>query len=121
MQLYEYSVIRIVPRVEREEFVNVGLIMMCKRVKWLHVELCPSLEKLALMAGSTDTAPLLRQLEIFPTVCAGAGAFGAMPVEERFRWLTAVKSTCIQTSRPHPGRSADLAATFARLLSDLVL
>ena len=106
MRLYEYAVIRIVPRVEREEFVNVGLIMMCKRHRAI--------------SGKTDTAPMLKQLDVFKVVSGGAGAFADMPVEERFRWLTAVKSTCVQTSRPHPGRTADLEATFTRLLEELV-
>ncbi len=120
MRLYEYAVIRIVPRIEREEFVNVGLIMMCKRHKWLRVELLPDTDRLRAISGKTDTAPMLKQLDVFKVVSAGAGAFADMPVEERFRWLTAVKSTCVQTSRPHPGRTADLEATFTRLLEELV-
>lgn len=118
--LYEYAVVRIVPRVEREEFVNVGLIMMCKRAKWIKVELCPDIARIAAIAGKCEFNHLLDQLEVFSTVCAGEGAFSAMPPEERFRWLTAVKSTCVQTSRPHPGLTADLEATFERLLEELV-
>ena len=92
MRLYEYAVIRIVPRIEREEFVNVGLIMMCKRHKWLRVELLPDTDRLRAISGKTDTAPMLKQLDVFKVVSAGAGAFADMPVEERFRWLTAVKA-----------------------------
>ena len=75
MRLYEYAVIRIVPRIEREEFVNVGLIMMCKRHKWLRVELLPDTDRLRAISGKTDTAPMLKQLDVFKVVSAGAGAF----------------------------------------------
>jgi hypothetical protein len=120
MQLYEYAVVRIVPRIDREEFINVGLIMMCKRSKWLKVQLCPDPQRISAIARGVDTTPMIKQLDIFTQVAGGAGAFRDMPVEERFRWLTAVKSTCIQTSRPHPGITPDLEATFARLLDELV-
>lgn len=115
VHLYEYAVIRLVPLVEREEFVNVGVIMMCKRRKWLRVELRPDLQRIAALAPDVDVTAPLAQLEVFNLVVKGVGAFGDMPVEERFRFLTAEKSTCVQTSRPHPGLSADLDATFAAL------
>ncbi len=118
--LYEYAVIRIIPRVEREEFVNVGLIMMSKRKKWIKVQICPDKARIAAIAGNADTTLPLMQLEVFSNVCDGIGKFKDMPVEERFRWLTAVKSTCVQTSRPHPGITFDLDYTFDRLMGELV-
>ncbi|MDE6652156.1 MAG: DUF3037 domain-containing protein [Paramuribaculum sp.] len=118
--LYEYAVIRLLPKVEREEFVNVGLIMMSKRSKWIKVEICPDIKRIEAIARDTDTSQPLSQLEVFKSVCEGIGKFKEMPVEERFRWLTAVKSTCVQTSRPHPGITFDLDHTFNCLLTELV-
>ena len=110
--LYEYAVLRYVPRVEREEFVNIGLAMMCKRRRWLRLEV------------SIDERCLRRQLGAFRAIAAGrpeAGPIAAYPVEERFRWLTAEKSACLRTSAVHPGLTDDLDATFARLFEELVL
>lgn len=121
--LYEYAVIRYVPRVEREEFINVGLIMMCKRQRWLRVRtLIPEL-KMAQYSCSLSPAELHAQLALFRGVGAAERTHGPMALleaEERFRWLTAVKSSCLQTSRPHPGTTSDLDAEFNRLFSELV-
>lgn len=121
--LYEYAVIRYLPRVERGEFVNVGLIMMCKRRKWLRVEVNPPMARIALMNAPHDEPTLRRQLSQFEKIASGnigSGEMGGMPVEERYRWLTAVRSTCIQTSPSHPGITADLDMTFSRLMEELV-
>lgn len=128
--LYEYAVIRYVPRVEREEFVNVGLLMMCKRRRWLRV--ATHIDELRLQAifPDTDCGLLRRQLASFERIAAGGAAadddgcrsqIAALDAHERFRWLTAVRSASLQTSRPHPGKTADLDATFTRLLAELVL
>lgn len=120
---YEYAVIRFVPRVEREEFVNVGLAMMCKRRRWMRVGLNLRREILKAFASVTDVDRLERQLQAFVDIAGGnssAGPIAAFPVEERFRWLTAVKSCVIQTSRPHPGLTDDLEATFVRLMAEQV-
>ncbi len=122
--LYEYAVIRYVPRVEREEFVNVGLVMMCKRRRWMRAAIHLPLGRLAAYDCGHTPAELEHQLSVFTALSVGdkdAGPLAQLPVEERFRWLTAVKSACIQTSRPHPGKTADLDATFTRLLTELVL
>lgn len=121
--LYEYAVIRYVPQVEREEFINVGLAMMCKRARWIRVETRFNHTKAAAFSSALTPEEVERQLEAFCAVGRGDRAAGPMaqsPVEERFRWLTAERSACIQTSRPHPGLSTDLDATFARLLTELV-
>lgn len=120
---YEYAVIRFVPRVEREEFVNVGLAMMCKRRRWLRVGLNLRREILKAFATDTEIVRLERQLQAFVDIAGGnacAGPIAGFPVEERFRWLTAVKSCVIQTSRPHPGLTDDLDATFIRLMAEQV-
>lgn len=122
--LYEYAVIRYVPRVEREEFVNVGLIMMCKRRRWARVELHVDPAKISIFDGALTVDDITRQLSAYRLIGEGhpsCGPMAALPVEERFRWLTAVKSCCITTSRPHPGFTSDLDATFDRLFTELVL
>ncbi len=122
--LYEYAVIRYVPRVERGEFVNIGLIMMCKRRRWMRVAVHITPERLAVFDCPHTLAEIEAQLRTFHVVGSGsaeAGPMGELPVEERFRWLTAVKSACFQTSRPHPGHTDNLEKTFDHLFSELVL
>lgn len=121
---YEYAVLRYVPRVEREEFVNVGLAMMCKRRRWMKVKILLSKEKILAMQREADLQALGGQLQAFVDIADGktvAGPVAQYPVEERFRWITAVKSSVIQTSRPHPGICEDLEDTFARLFEELVV
>lgn len=121
---YEYAVIRFVPRVEREEFVNVGLAMMCKCRRWMRVELMLNENRIKAMSPDADLDVLSRQLQSFVDIAEGkisAGPVASYPVEERFRWLSAVKSSVIQTSRPHPGLTPDLDLTFRSLFSDLIL
>ena len=122
--LYEYAVIRYVPRVEREEFVNVGLVMMCKRRRWARVELLVDPVKIGVFGGALTIDEIEHQLSAYKLIGEGHpsdGPMAALPVEERFRWLTAVKSCCIATSRPHPGLTDDLDAAFCRLFTELVL
>ena len=121
--LYEYAVIRYVPRVEREEFINVGLIMMCKCRRWLRVELWIDERKMAVHDCELTRDELAQQLSAFTLIGEGqreGGSIASLEAEERFRWLTAVKSACVQTSRPHPGITDNLDATFARLMEELV-
>ena len=121
--VYEYAVVRLVPRIEREEFINVGLLMMCKRHRRLQMRLRIDDAKLTAMAPDADLRPALEQLHGFERICRGepcAGPVAAYPVEERFRWLTAAKSACVQTSRPHPGLTTDFDTTFERLFAELV-
>ena len=122
--LYEYAVIRYVPRVEREEFVIVGLVMMCKRRRWARVELLVDPVKIGVFGGALTIDEIEHQLSAYKLIGEGhpsGGPMAALPVEERFRWLTAVKSCCIATSRPHPGLTDDLDAAFCRLFTELVL
>ena len=121
---YEYAVVRYVPCVEREEFINVGLAMMCKRRRWIKVGISIPEGKLRAICPATDKDILSRQLQAFVDIAEGkrgAGPVAQYPVEERFRWISAVKSSVIQTSRPHPGICEDLDATFLRLFEELVL
>lgn len=120
---FEYAVIRFVPCIEREEFLNVGLAMMCKRRRWIKVAISLQEKKLEALCPDVDTQMLARQLQSFVDIASGkrsAGPIAGYPVEERFRWISAVKSSVIQTSRPHPGLCDDLEVTFSRLFSELV-
>lgn len=123
--LYEYAVLRYMPRVEREEFINVGLAMMCKRKRWLRVEFCLCPRRLeAFDCGELSLPMIERQLQAFVDIASGsheAGPIAEYPVEERFRWLTAEKSACLRTSPVHPGITSDLDTTFSRLFDELVL
>lgn len=119
--LFEYAIVRYVPRVEREEFINIGLVMMCKRRRWIRVRFSVDEMRLRAFAPCADVESLKCQLESFGRVAEGCkGAIGELETHERFRWLTAVRSACLTTSRPHPGLTPDLEATFDRLFADLV-
>lgn len=120
--LYEYAVIRYVPRVEREEFVNVGLVMMCKRRRWIRTAVIDDFSRVKRFSDAADEQIVRSQLGSFSTVAAGlCDSLEPLEVHERFRWLTAVRSASIQTSRPHPGLCSDLDETFDRLFAELVL
>lgn len=120
--LYEYAVVRFVPRVERDEFVNVGLVMMCKRRRWIKAKIHLDPALMAVFAPEWDLRLLRSQLESFEAVASGNSdsPMASAEVHERFRWLTAVRSACVATGRPHPGHTPDLDATFNRLFSELV-
>lgn len=120
---YEYAVVRFVPSVEREEFINVGLVMMCKRRRWIRVRTGVNPARLDAFASGVDPMTLDAQLRGFERVARGEGAGGPIATlepHERFRWLTAVRSSCLSTSRPHPGLCTDPDQTFDRLYDSLV-
>jgi len=122
--LYEYAVIRVVPRVEREEFINIGLMLFCKQQKYLRIDYKIPSEKIKALCPDFDVEQLEENLESFTKICSGkkeGGPIGMFEIAERFRWLTAVRSSSIQTSRPHPGFSIDLDKTFEKLYRELVL
>ena len=122
--LYEYAVIRVVPRVEREEFLNVGVVVFCKKEKYLNVRYLLNSEKLLMLCSDCDIEQLEKNLSSFEKICRGdkeGGPIAQMDVASRFRWLTAVRSSVIQTSRPHPGFGLDLDKTLDRLFTELVL
>ena len=122
-KIYEYAVIRLVPKVEREEFFNIGLIMFSKKEKYIRVEFHLCRDKFALMHNKLDYEDIFENLKTFKNIAEGnesGGEIAKLDIPERFRWLTAVKSSVVQTSRPHPGKSKDLDKTFERLFEELV-
>lgn len=122
--LYEYSVIRVVPRVEREEFLNVGIIVFCKKAKFIKMLYTIDMAKMELFSGDLDLEQLELNLESFQKIAHGTkqgGPIAQFDIPSRFRWLTALRSSAIQTSRPHPGLCDDLEKTIQRLFEDMVL
>ena len=122
--LYEYSVIRVLPLVEREEFINVGIILFCKKEKFVRMKYIVDENKLQLFSKALDIDQIKLNLSSFERIALGdknCGTIASYDVPSRFRWLTAVRSSVIQTSRPHPGLCDDLEQTMNRLFQELVL
>jgi len=123
LHTYDYAVVRVVPRVERGEFINAGVIVSCAASQSLHA--CIDLEDARLLAldPGADVTGLRMALAALPIICAGgdaAGALGKLSVRERFHWLVAPRSTSIQTSPVHTGRSTDLSSTMEQLMQRMV-
>ena len=122
--LYEYAVIRVLPRVEREEFINVGIILFSKRAKYIRLVYHLDIERLKIFSGDLDLEMIDKTLQSYLKIANGnidGGCIAGFDIPERFRWLTAVKSSCIQTSRPHTGFSDDLDRTVEKFFHELVL
>lgn len=121
--LFEYAVIRLVPRVEREEFINVGIILYCAAEGFLQTCFEINPVRVAALCPETDMDEVKDRLNAFVRVCRGGpdgGPIGQLPIASRFRWLTAARSTVVQTSPVHPGLSTDALATMHRLYVQLV-
>lgn len=122
--LFEYAVVRVVPRVEREEFLNVGVILYCPKLKFLQCICTVDAERLHSFCKQLDIEALAKNITAFEQICAGGaqgGPIGKLDAASRFRWLTATRSTVVQASKVHPGFSADPSATLLRLHAQLVL
>src|SRR6478672_11168813 len=112
--LFEYAVIRVVPRVEREEFLNVGVILYCKGLQFLQSKCELDEARLAAFAKDTDKEEIKENLRAFAQISAGkdGGPIGKLDAASRFRWLTATRSTVVQTSKVHPGFCENAAVTL---------
>jgi len=122
--LFEYAVIRVVPRVEREEFINVGVILYCAKQKFLQADIVLNKEKLSVFSGTADIVAIENNLEALKRICTGgkeSGPIGQLDLASRFRWLTAMRSTVLQTSRVHPGFCKDADEKLKFLLEEQVL
>ena len=120
---YDYAILRLVPQVEREEFINVGVILSCPDRQFLGVRLSVDQERVAAFAPAVDVATVLLHLHSFEAVCrggAGAGPIGELPARQRFLWLVAPRSTIIQTSPVHTGWLRDPEAALDKLLRQYV-
>lgn len=122
--LFEYAIIRIVPRVEREEFFNVGVVLFCKKPDFLEVKYVLPEEKINLFCEMLQLEELKEYLSSFEKICKGAadgGPIALLDKASRFRWLTATRSTVLQTSKVHPGLCDDPEQALQRLFDQLVL
>ena len=122
-KIYEYAVIRVVPRVEREEFLNVGVILYCGKQGFLQTMYQLDKERLSSFSSELDLEELEKYLQTWQRICAGGkngGPIGLLPIASRFRWLTATRSTVVQTSKVHPGFCIDAQETLTCLYNQLV-
>lgn len=122
--LFEYATIRIVPKVEREEFLNVGVILYCRDQNFLKCLYALNKTKLEAVCGDTDCREVEDHMISFDKICRGdreGGPIAALDIASRFRWLTATRSTIVQTSRVHPGLCRDPDETLLDLHRKLVL
>jgi hypothetical protein len=120
---YSYAIVRVVPRVERGEFLNVGVVLFAREHDLLEarIELDPA--RLRSLAPTVACALVERHLAVFEAICAGdprGGPIAALPAPERFHWLVAPRSTMIQTSPVHAGRADSLDAALDDLLTEFV-
>lgn len=123
-QLFEYAVIRLVPRVDREEFLNIGVILYCAKQKFLGVTFELNENKIKNLFPDTDIEEIEHHLKTFEKICQGdidGGPISKLLASERFRWLTSIRSTILQTSKVHPGFTRNASKTLEKLFSQLVL
>jgi Protein of unknown function (DUF3037) len=123
LRTYDYAVVRVVPRVERGEFVNAGIILSCDVERILQASI--ELDENALLAidAYVDLDLVRSALATIPAICAGgegAGDIGKMSARERFHWLVAARSTIVQTSPVHTGQCADPDAALQHLMQTMV-
>ena len=121
--VFEYAIIRVVPKVEREEFINVGVILYCGPQKFLGTRILVNRDRLKSF-GNVDCEELDSYIMAFERISVGgksAGPIGELPIAERFRWLTATRSTIVQTSHVHPGLCLDAGDMLDSLFTKLVL
>lgn len=122
-QVFEYAIIRVVPRVEREEFLNVGVIVFVKAKGYLGMQYEMDVSRLSTLFPETDLQEVSSQLETFNKICRGdlsGGPIAALDTPSRFRWLTAKRSTIIQCSAVHPGLCDHADQTLQRLFQEMV-
>lgn len=120
---FDYAVVRVVPRVERGEFLNVGIILFCRVRRFLGARIALDEHRLQVLYPDVDVVALRNNLDVIPLICTGgkgAGPVGQLPQAERFHWLVAPRSTVVQTSPVHSGLCMDPAITLEQLVDALV-
>jgi len=122
--LYEYAVIRVVPRVEREEFLNVGIIVYCSKQGFLETKIHLNELRFNTFPCAVEASELQDYLKTWQRICQGGkegGSIGLLPTASRFRWLTSTRSTIVQTSKVHPGFCNNPADALEYLFRELVV
>ena len=120
---YDYAVVRVVPMVDREEFINAGVIVSCPDLSFLEARINLDESRLFALDPNVDLDLVRKHLAAIPIICRGgngAGSIGQLPQRQRFHWLVAPRSTVIQTSPVHTGRCNDPAAALERLVATMV-
>jgi hypothetical protein len=120
---FDYAIVRVVPHVEREEFINVGVILFCRTLRFLGARIELDAERLAALSTHIDIVTVQAHLDLIPRVCAGgpqAGPFGQLSRAERFHWLVSPRSTTVQVSPVHSGLCTDPQAALDDLLEKMV-
>jgi hypothetical protein len=120
---FDYAIVRVVPNVEREEFVNVGVILFCRTRRFLDARIKLDMERLAALSPKLDVRMVQAQLDLILRICAGgsdAGPLGELGQAERFHWLVSPRSTTIQVSPVHCGLCVDPQAALDNLFEKLV-
>jgi hypothetical protein len=120
---YDYAIIRVVPKVERAEFINVGVIVSCPAKHFLEARIEPDEERLLMLDAALDIESIRAHLASIPAICAGgdqAGPIGQLSQRDRFHWLVAPRSTIIQTSPVHTGNCQDPEAVVEHLMETMV-
>jgi DUF3037 family protein len=121
---FEYAVLKVIPRVERGEFINAGVVLYCQADRFLGARIHLDADRLRALDPAADLDAVRAHLEAARSVCAGgpeAGAVGRLPLRERFGWLVAPRSTVVQPSEVHTGLTEDPEAELERLLRRMVL
>lgn len=121
--MFEYAVVRVVPRVEREEFLNVGVVLYCAKKRYLHAIITLDEARLLAFSPGIDMEEVKAYLAAFHRICCaqkGSGPIGQLDAPSRFRWLTATRSTVVQSSRIHPGLCTHPQETLEQLHRQLV-
>jgi DUF3037 family protein len=120
---YDYAIVRVVPRVERGEMINVGVVLSCPAVDFLGAGIELDEARLHALDDTLDVEAIRDHLASIPAICRGgpdAGPIGELPQRSRFHWLVSPRSTVIQMSPVHTGRTGDPAAALQRLMDSMV-
>ena len=120
---YDYAIVRVVPRIERGEQINAGVILSCPDADFLDARIELDEERVRALDAGVDLEVVREHLASIPVICRGgaaAGPIGELPPRGRFRWLVSPRSTIIQTSPVHTGRTSDPAACLDHLVAKLV-
>ncbi len=118
--VYDYAVVRVVPYVEREEFINAGIILFCRPARYLGAKVELDHERLQALAPDCSIAAVEEQLSLIPRMCQGEGPIGQLGLAETYHWLVAPHSTVVQCSPVHSGVTDDLPGTLERLMDMMV-
>ncbi len=121
---FEYTVLRIAPSIEREEFVNAGVLLFCKHLRFLGARIALDASRVLALEPKADIAGIQSQLDLVHEIVAGgpqAGEIGELPPGERFRWLASPRNTIVQPSPVHPGISIDPQVALDSIFERVIL